>query len=70
MMLEELVALSCVCSHAISVVLRGAGEDICTITFFDDEPESESRGGQVRECPSCGERLGFHRLMGRRGLQG
>jgi hypothetical protein len=65
MMLEELVALRCLCSYAISVVLRGAGEGICTIVFFDDGPTSETRGERVRECPSCGERLGLHRLLPR-----
>ena len=64
-MLEELVALRCVCSHAISVVLRDLGESMCSITFFDDEPTSETCRERVRECPSCGERLGLHRLLPR-----
>lgn len=29
------------------------------VDFFDDEPDSESRGQRVRECPGCGERLGL-----------
>jgi hypothetical protein len=64
-MLEELLALRCVCSYAISVMLRGAGESICTIVFFDDEAASEICRERVRECPSCGERLGLHRLLPR-----
>lgn len=65
MMQEELVALRCVCTYAISVVLQTAGEDICYIVFFDDEPTSGTHGERVRECPSCGERLGLHRLLPR-----
>jgi hypothetical protein len=65
MMLEELVALRCLCSYGISVVLRGSGEGMCTIVFFDNEPASETSGERVRECPSCGERLGLHRLLPR-----
>lgn len=65
MMLEELVALRCVCSHAVSVVLRDAGEQMCTVVFFDDELASSTHGEQIRECPSCGERLGLNRLLPR-----
>lgn len=64
-MLEELVALRCVCSYAVAVVLRDAGEGMCTIGFFDDEATSETCGERVRECPSCSERLGLHRLLSR-----
>ena len=63
-MLEELVALRCACSYAIAVVLQDAGESMCKIGFFD-EPTSETCGEQVRECPSCSERLGLHRLLSR-----
>ena len=64
-MLEELAWLHCVCSHAISVMLRGASEGMCTIIFFDDEASSETCGERVRECPACHQRLGIHRLMAR-----
>ena len=64
-MLEELVAMRCLCSYAISVELVGAGEQLCTIVFFDDEPMSETCRQRVRECPSCGERIGLHRLLPR-----
>jgi hypothetical protein len=64
-MLEELVALRCLCSYAIAVVLLDAGEQLCTITFYDGEPTSKTYDERVRECPSCGERLGLHRLLPR-----
>ena len=63
--LEELVGMRCLCSYPISVVLLGAGEQLSTITFFDDEPMSETYDERVRECPSCSERLGLHRLLSR-----
>ena len=64
-MLEELVEMRCLCSYPISVLLLGAGEQLSTITFFDDEPMSETYDERVRECPSCSERLGLHRLLSR-----
>jgi hypothetical protein len=64
-MLEELARLYCVCSYAISVRLQAAGEDMCTILFFDDEAASETCGERVRECPACHQQLGIHTLMAR-----
>jgi hypothetical protein len=64
-MLEQLVALRCLCSYAICVVLLDAGEQLCIITFFDGEPTSETYDERVSECPSCGERLELHRLLPR-----
>ena len=68
-MLEELVALRCLCSYSIGVVLLDAGEQLCIITFFDGEPTSQTYDERVRECPSCGERLELHRLLPPRSLQ-
>jgi hypothetical protein len=65
-MLGELVEMRCLCSYPISVVLLGAGEQLSTITFFDGEPMSETYDERVRECPSCSERLGLHRLLPRK----
>jgi hypothetical protein len=39
---------------------------LSTITFFDGEPMSETYDERVRECPSCSERLGLHRLLPRK----
>jgi hypothetical protein len=69
-MIEDLLALLCVCGHALSVLLRGEDEYLCTLDFFDDESTSDTYGERVRECPTCGEQLGLHRLMARSGLQG
>jgi hypothetical protein len=69
-MLEELVEMRCLCSYAISVALLNAGEQLCTITFFDGEPMSVTYDELVRECPSCRERLGLHRLLPRSRQQG
>lgn len=62
-MLEELVAMRCLCSYAISVALVEAGDQLCTIIYFDGEPMSETYDERLRECPSCSERLGLHRLL-------
>jgi hypothetical protein len=64
-MIENLVALLCVCGHAMSVLLRGKDKHMCTLDFFDNDPSSASFGERVIECPGCGERLGLHRLTGR-----
>ncbi len=69
-MFEELVARRCVCSHAITVLLLDAGEQLCTIAFFDGESTSDSYDERVRECPACGERLGLHRLLPRSSPEG
>ena len=62
-MCEELVAMRCVCNHAIAVLLLDAGEQLCTITFFDGEPTSDTYDERVRECPACSEQLGLHWLL-------
>lgn len=64
-MIENLVALLCVCGHAMSVLPKSTEEHLCILDFFDDELSSESFGERVLECPGCGERLGLHRLTGR-----
>lgn len=68
-MIERLLALLCVCGHALSVLPRDE-EHLCFLIFFDDESTSETYSKRVRECPSCGEQLGLHRLMARSGLTG
>ncbi len=50
-------ALRCVCGHALLCEVRSAGEGIGFLVCFDDEPTSETRGQQVKNCPSCGEPL-------------
>jgi hypothetical protein len=63
-MLEGLVAaLLCTCTHRILCEVRREGERLGLPTFFDDAPESETRGKQVRSCPGCGQRLGLHLLQ-------
>ena len=69
-MAEVVGALRCMCAHAVYLALGNRGERVCTLLFFDDEPASETYGERVRECPSCGEQLGFHTLVGRLGVEG
>ncbi len=54
---EGRTALRCVCGHALLCEVRSAGEGIGFLVCFDDEPTSETRGQQVKSCPSCDERL-------------
>jgi hypothetical protein len=61
-MLEGLAALLCSCSYHILCEVRPEGERLGFPIFFDDGPESETRGQQVRSCPGCGEKLGLHLL--------
>jgi hypothetical protein len=51
--------LRCVCGHAILCEVQPEGERIGFLAFFDDEPTSETHGRRVKECPTCGEQLGF-----------
>ncbi len=55
-------ALWCVCGHALLCEVRSAGEGIGFLVCFDDESTSETRGQQVKNCPSC---RGPLRLTGR-----
>ena len=58
-MQEETVALRCVCGYRISCQARSKGEHIGFLTFFDNEPTSETYGQRVENCPGCGEQLGL-----------
>jgi len=69
-MLEGSVAMRCLCSYAISVALLDAGDQLCTITFYDGNPTSDTYEERVRECPSCGEQIGLHRLLPSSGQEG
>jgi hypothetical protein len=64
-MFEDLVALLCLCGHAVSVLLQDEGEKLCILAFFYNELTSETYGKRVRECPCCGEQLELHRLIAR-----
>jgi hypothetical protein len=61
-MLEGVATVLCACSYQIRCEVRDAGERLGFPMFFDDEPQSETRGQQVRSCPGCGEKLGLHLL--------
>ena len=61
-MLEGLAALLCTCTYQILCEVRAEGERLGFPVFFDDGPESRTRGQQVTSCPRCGEKLGLHLL--------
>ena len=67
-MLEGLAALLCACSYQILCEVREEGERLGTLIFFDDRPESETRGQQVSNCPGCGQKLGLHLLQAHKNL--
>jgi hypothetical protein len=64
-MLEGLAELLCACTYQILCEVRDEGERLGTLGFFDDGPQSETRGQRVTSCPGCGQRLGLHVLQAR-----
>ncbi len=67
-MLEGVVALLCRCSYQVLCELRQEGERLGFQVFFDDQPQSETRGQQLISCPRCGQRLGLHMLQAQKEL--
>jgi hypothetical protein len=61
-MLEGIASLLCTCAYQILCEVREEGERLGTLVFFDDRPESETRGKQLTSCPGCGQKLGLHML--------
>jgi hypothetical protein len=66
--LEGLAALLCACSYQILCEIREEGERLGLPVFFDDGPQSETRGQQVRSCPGCRQRLGLHMLRAQKNV--
>ena len=62
-MQEEAVTLRCPCGYAILCEARRLVERMGTVTFFDDEPSSETYGERIESCPGCGEHLKFLTLL-------
>ena|SRR5215207_3240190 len=55
-------SVHCVCTYPILCEVRQAGGRLGFPVFFDDGPESETRGERVSSCPGCGRALGIHLL--------
>jgi hypothetical protein len=66
--LEGLAALLCACTYPILCEVSPQGERLGFLTFFDDGPESATRGQQVSNCPGCGQKLGLHLLQAQKNL--
>jgi hypothetical protein len=60
---EEASALQCPCTHGILCEVRRLGERLSTLTFFDNEPTSETYSERVENCPGCSEHLEFLVLL-------
>ena len=52
----------CACTYPILCEVIQEGERLGFTRFFDDAPESETRGERVSSCPGCGRALGIHLL--------
>ena len=61
--MEEPTRFVCSCAYRLVCAVGRQGERLGLLDFFDDEPESESLGQRVRECPGCGEQLGLLALF-------
>jgi hypothetical protein len=55
-------SVHCVCTYPILCEVRREGRRLGFPVFFDDGPESETRGERVSGCPGCGRTLGIHLL--------
>jgi DNA-directed RNA polymerase subunit RPC12/RpoP len=58
----ETTTLRCACGYIILCRVRGAGERVGFLAFFDGEPTSETYGQQIERCPRCGTQLGLPEL--------
>jgi hypothetical protein len=59
MAMEEAFELACSCAYCLVCREIRQGERLGFLSFFDDEPDSQTRGERVLECPGCGKRLGL-----------
>ena len=55
-------SVHCVCTYPILCEVTREGRRLGFPVFFDDGPESETRGERVSGCPGCGRALGIHLL--------
>jgi hypothetical protein len=51
------------CGHGISCGVRGEGERLGFLVYFDDQEVSETYGEQIACCPRCGARPDHHLLL-------
>jgi hypothetical protein len=60
---REMAILQCACGYAILCEVRCLGERLGALDLFDHDPTSETYGERVKNCPGCGEHLGFLGLL-------
>ena len=52
----------CACTYQILCEVQKEGRRLGFTRFYDDAPESETRGERVSSCPGCGRKLELHLL--------
>lgn len=63
MAVEEAFQLACSCAYRLACEVVRQGERLGFLSFVDGEPDSQTCGERVLECPGCGERLGLVMLF-------